>query len=65
VAAGDKTAPYWRSVTTPRALAIKVEQYEFAGEATHNSREGAGRSDRARADDSDFHDATSSSLYSF
>jgi hypothetical protein len=60
VTAGDEATPYWRSVTTPRALAVGIDQYDSAGEATRNSCEGAGRSDRADADNSDLHDFTSS-----
>jgi hypothetical protein len=33
-----------------------VKQYKFSGAATHHNCEGARRSDRARADDPDFHD---------
>jgi hypothetical protein len=37
------------------AFAITVEQYKFVGTTTHHNCEGAGRSDRARANDSDLH----------
>jgi len=41
-----------------RAFSIMIQQYDFGSEAPHSSREGAGRSDRADADNSDLRNFT-------